>query len=109
MNGKTSKSRHLIDPEISGVIDLIPTNDLTESMLKESRIQTLEMMQKRDVTHEFPVTLEERYVPSYFGGPDIRLEIIKPRQLKYEKMPLYYSVHGGGMVMGSAMSERPAR
>jgi len=65
-------------------------------------------MQQIDVTQMFPVTLEKKVVPSYFSGPDIQLEIIKPKQSNHHKMPLYYSIHGGGMVLGSPVVDRPA-
>ncbi|WP_433921272.1 alpha/beta hydrolase fold domain-containing protein [Paenibacillus taichungensis] len=106
MNEPTSRSKHLIDQEIISAIDLIPTTDLSAATLLEARKSQTNMMQQIDVTQLFPVTFEERVVPSYFGGPDIRIEIIKPRQPKYSKMPLYYSIHGGGMVMGSPVGER---
>jgi acetyl esterase/lipase len=106
MNEQTSRSRHLIDPEIIRAVDLFPTSDLTSSTLIESRKNQSLMLPQIDVTQMLPVTFEEKVVPSYFGGPDIRIEILKPREPKYKKMPLYYSVHGGGMVMGSPAVDR---
>nr|WP_282936169.1 alpha/beta hydrolase [Paenibacillus sp. RC67] len=107
MSEQNSRSRHLIDLEIISAIDLFPTSDLTETTLMESRENQSKMLPQIDVTQMFPVTFEERAVPSYFGGPDIRIEIIKPSQPKYKKMPLYYSIHGGGMVLGSPIVDRP--
>ncbi|PDY29936.1 alpha/beta hydrolase fold domain-containing protein [Bacillus thuringiensis] len=106
MAEKKSRSRHLIDPEIIRAVDLIPTNALTQSTLMESRKNQSQMMPQIDITQMFPVTFEEKVVPSYFGGPDIRIEIIKPTQLKYYRMPLFYSIHGGGMVLGSPAVDR---
>ncbi|MFF2479810.1 alpha/beta hydrolase [Paenibacillus sp. NPDC058071] len=106
MSEQNSRSRHLIDPEIISAVDLIPTTDLTLSKLMESRENQSKMIKPIDVTEKFPVTFEEKTVPSYFGGPDIRIEIIRPNQPKYEKLPLYYSIHGGGMVMGSPIGDR---
>ncbi|WP_163875577.1 alpha/beta hydrolase [Paenibacillus favisporus] len=108
MNEQKSRSRHLVDPEIISVLDLFPTSDLTGATLMESRENQSKMIPQTDVTQLFPVTWEERAVPSYFGGPDIRIEIIKPRESKYDKMPVYYSIHGGGMVMGSPVGDRSA-
>lgn len=108
MNEQKSRSRHLVDPEIISALDLFPTSDLTGATLRESRESQAKMIPQIDVTQLFPVTWEEMAVPSYFGGPDIRIEIIKPREPKYDKMPLYYSIHGGGMVMGSPVGDRPA-
>ncbi|MFD0678380.1 MULTISPECIES: alpha/beta hydrolase fold domain-containing protein [unclassified Paenibacillus] len=108
MSEQKNRSRHLIDPEIISAVDLFPTTDLSESLLMESRQNQSKMLPQIDVTQLFPVTFEENTVPSYFGGPDIRIEIIKPIQPKYKKMPLYYSIHGGGMVMGSPVGDRKA-
>lgn len=106
MNETTSRSRHLIDPEIIRAIDLFPISDLTESTLAEARNSQAQMLPQTDVTQLFPVTFAEIMVPSGFGGPDVRLEIIKPLNPRYEKMPLYYSIHGGGMVVGSPAVDR---
>jgi len=108
MNEQKSRSRHLVDPEIISALDLFPTSDLTGATLMESRENQAKMIPQMDVTQLFPVTWAERAVPSYFGGPDIRIEIIKPREPKYDNMPLYYSIHGGGMVMGSPVGDRTA-
>ncbi|MBW4080618.1 alpha/beta hydrolase [Paenibacillus sp. S150] len=108
MGEPASRSRHLIDQEIIGVLDVIPTTDLTETALMESRKNQTQMMPQTDVTQIFPVVLEEQRVPSYFGGPDIRIEIIRPKQAEYNKLPLYYWIHGGGMVLGSPVVDRPA-
>lgn len=108
MGEQKSRSRHLIDPEIISAVDLIPTTELTESTLMEARKNQSQMMQKIDVTQMFPITLEKKVVPSYFSGPDIQIEIIKPKHSKHHKMPLYYSIHGGGMVLGSPVVDRPA-
>ncbi|HWO96729.1 MAG TPA: hypothetical protein VNM45_10415 [Bacillus sp. (in: firmicutes)] len=72
MNEQQSRSRHLVDQEIIRAIDLFPTSDLTESTLMESRENSAKMLPQTDITQLFPVTFEERAVPSYFGGPDIR-------------------------------------
>ncbi|MCR8632186.1 hypothetical protein NV381_13320 [Paenibacillus sp. N5-1-1-5] len=76
MSEQKNRSRHLIDPEIISAVDLFPTTDLSESLLMESRQNQSKMLPKIDVTQLFPVTFEENIVPSYFGGPDIRIEII---------------------------------
>ncbi|WP_025692100.1 alpha/beta hydrolase fold domain-containing protein [Paenibacillus zanthoxyli] len=106
MSEQKSRSRHLVDPEISSALDLFPTSDLTAASLMVSRENQAKMLPQIDVTPMFPVSFEEISVPSYFGGPDIRIEIIKPLQPKHDKMPLYYSIHGGGMVMGSPVVDR---
>lgn len=106
MSEQKSRSRHLIDPEIRSAVDIIPTSDLSEASLRASRENQSNMLPQIDVTQMFPVTFEVKAVPSYFGDPDIRIEVIKPSHPKYHKMPLYYSIHGGGMVMGSPVVDR---
>jgi acetyl esterase/lipase len=107
MSEPQSRSRHLIDPEILSAVDLIPTSDLDPSSLKEARKNQALMQPPIDITQQFPVTLEEKSIPSAFGGPELRIEIIKPVQPKHDKLPLYYSIHGGGMVLGSPAGDRP--
>ncbi|GED69966.1 hypothetical protein BRE01_36680 [Brevibacillus reuszeri] len=64
ISDQKSRSRHLIDLEIVSAIDLIPTSNLSETMLMESRENQEKMIPKIDVTEMFPVTFEERVVPS---------------------------------------------
>ncbi|UQZ36158.1 esterase [Paenibacillus sp. PK3_47] len=106
MTNPHSRSRHLIDPEIIQAIDLIPTADLNLASLMESRSKQAQMLPQADITELYPVTYEMKRIPSSFGGPDIRIEIIKAVKPKANKMPLYYSIHGGGMVMGSPAGDR---
>lgn len=106
MTNPVSRSRHLIDPEIIGAIDLIPTSDLDYASLIESRSQQAQMLPPIEVTQLYPVTFEVKRIPSTFGGPEITIELIKPVRPRYDKMPLYYSIHGGGMVMGSPAGDR---
>ncbi|MDQ0416433.1 acetyl esterase/lipase [Croceifilum oryzae] len=106
MSKQKSRSRHLVDPEISSALDLFPTSDLNAVSLMASRENQAKMLPQIDVTKLFPVSFEERTVPSYFGGPDLHIEIIKPLQSKHDKIPLYYTIHGGGMVMGSPVVDR---
>ncbi len=42
---------------------------------------------------------EERYIPSKSGGPDIRIRIFRPLNVK-EKLPAMLYNHGGGYVIG---------
>ncbi|NUU64332.1 alpha/beta hydrolase fold domain-containing protein [Paenibacillus agri] len=107
MSKYNSRSIHLIDSEVSGSIASRRTEALSESALAESRSQQSQMMPDIDVTQMFPVTIEEKWVPSYFGEREVRIEMIKPKHPKHDRMPLYYSIHGGGMVMGSPAFDRP--
>ncbi|MBD2843652.1 alpha/beta hydrolase fold domain-containing protein [Paenibacillus sp. IB182496] len=106
MNKGPSKSRHLVDPEILSAVDQFPTVDLTDEILHSSRESHAKVLQQIDVTEDYPVSFEQLVVPSSFDGPDIRIEMIKPLRPKYDKMPFYYSIHGGGMVSGSAAGDR---
>jgi len=108
MSERKARSRHLIDPEIIRAIEIFPTTDLTLTALLEARQGQAKMLQDIDITQLFPVTFEEKTIPSYFDHVDVRIEIIKPIKSQYTKMPLFYSIHGGGMVMGSPVGERSA-
>ncbi|MBJ2175141.1 alpha/beta hydrolase [Aureibaculum sp. A20] len=43
---------------------------------------------------------EERFIPSKNGGPDIRVRIFKPLNVK-GRLPLLQYIHGGGYILGS--------
>ncbi|CAM3929286.1 alpha/beta hydrolase [Nocardiopsis rhodophaea] len=52
--------------------------------------------------------VEERFVPGPSEAPDVGLLILRPRRVRGPR-PVVYSIHGGGMVMGSHKfgTERP--
>ncbi|WP_410586058.1 alpha/beta hydrolase [Amycolatopsis sp. lyj-23] len=47
-----------------------------------------------------PVDVEERTVPGPPGAPDITLTIVRPRG-GVTGAPAFYSIHGGGMILGN--------
>lgn len=47
------------------------------------------------------VEIEELVVPGPAGEPDIELVVVRPRQRSTAAAPCLYSIHGGGMMVGS--------
>jgi triacylglycerol lipase len=90
-------SRHLVDPEVSPLLDMWPTTIFTHENLAEVRAR------------EFPLppfdtagtTLERRSVPGPEGAPEIVLHIYLPEDAP-RPLPCIYHIHGGGYVVGAA-------
>lgn len=90
-------SRHLVDPELLPMLDLVPTLELSDALLPvlRSRERSLPLppvaandVVRRDVT-----------VPGPAGAPDVGLVIYTPPGSG--PFPCIYHMHGGGYVSGS--------
>jgi acetyl esterase/lipase len=96
------KSRHLVDPELLPLLDIITLPPVGAHNLAE--VRALEM--------PFPppgddgVSLEVKTVPGPEGAPDISLRILKPEGAK-GPLPVIFHIHGGGYVMGTAKDYEP--
>ncbi|SDO67181.1 Acetyl esterase/lipase [Nakamurella panacisegetis] len=96
-------SRHLVDPQLTDVLDAWPPLALTNESLPSIREQNrLEMISTRPVDPPFPdVTLAEHFIDGPAGAGALRILVISPR-LQATAAPGLLWVHGGGYVMGSA-------
>jgi len=92
-------TRHLVDREIAPLLDLFPRVDLDSAPIAELRAKATE-------TYAFlppPVIApEEIMVPSIHGGPDISVFLYRPETTDPRAGAILH-IHGGGMVMGSAL------
>ena len=89
-------SRHLVDPELSPLLDLMPTRIVTDENLLEGRANRLPL----PVPEDDGVSVDIRTVPGPAGAPDIDLYIFRPDGVA-GPLPLIYHVHGGGYISGS--------
>lgn len=53
-----------------------------------------------DVIPGRPITVEEHRAPGVAGGPEIAMVVVRPEAIA-APAPVIYSIHGGGMFMGS--------
>jgi acetyl esterase/lipase len=97
----TSRSRHLVDPELVGLLDMIPPMSLS--------LETLPAMRAR--SFPFPVDeaaiarteMTRRSVPGPVGAPDVPVIVYRPKGVS-GALPCIFHIHGGGYIGGSAGS-----
>jgi len=88
-------TRHLIDPQLLPVLELLPELDLSAESLPAIR----ENLDKVEGPAELPVQPSEELIQ----GPDGMLEVFWfDPTLGHKDRPCLLHIHGGGMVLGSA-------
>jgi acetyl esterase/lipase len=92
-----SRSRHLIDPQLFPLMDLLPTVTITVDNLAERRARRL----PATVADTSDVSLAKRNIPGLPGAPTVPLYIYRPSGT-VGALPTIYHIHGGGFVAGSA-------
>lgn len=90
-------SRHLVDPELLGILDQFPDSELSRETLSEMRVQMAMMMPPVETDAAIAVKI----VPGPAGAPDIALRILRPKGAS-GILPVIYHIHGGGYVAGTA-------
>ncbi len=93
-------SRHLVDPEIAPVLDLVPAIDLATTPIEEIRARPPMMP-----TPEPLIAPEIVNTPGRDGAPDVPLYIYNPPSANRKRAALLH-IHGGGMVLGSAEASK---
>ena len=93
-------SRHLLDPELGPVIELIPGGGLTGEMLAAMRGVMVEQTRANAITAPPEVVMSERTIPGPGGSPDVRVLVFAPLEAG-EDRPGILHIHGGGYVIGA--------
>src|SRR5690349_5809532 len=95
-------TRHLVDPELLGGLDLMPAFAFTPESLPQIRAGMAEM-QKQQAAMAPPsnVRVEEKRVPGSKGSPDVRVLVYTPPGAASAPRAGYLQIHGGGYVMGN--------
>lgn len=93
--------KHQLDPELRRYYR--PTMSLAWLISREWGVKLVRKLDRISHGKKIPgLENDERYIPSSHGGPDIRVRIYKPQNVKPdEKLPVFVYVHGGGYVIGS--------
>ena len=94
-------SRHLIDPELLSVLDMLPALDLSHTALPQIRAGLNASLANRELAIPEGVTLEERSTRAA-EGHEIALIVSRPAQLATAPRPAVLHIHGGGYIIGSA-------
>jgi acetyl esterase/lipase len=105
----TSRSRHLVDPQLAGLLEAFPTLNLSAATLAESRADPAVLPIDPALLETTEMTT--RTVPGPQGAPDVGLVIYRPKgSPPADPLPCIYHIHGGGYVLGSpAMMEGAQR
>jgi acetyl esterase/lipase len=98
------KSRYLVDSELLGTLDTLPTIDLTEELLPVIRATGLPLQIEAPAPDAADVT--RRKVPGPEGAPEIEVAIYTPRP-RDASLPCIFHIHGGGYITGSTAALEP--
>jgi acetyl esterase/lipase len=92
-----SRSRHLVDPELDGAIDMVPPLVLTDADLPavRARLGVRPIPDNLDLT----VSVETVAAPGPDGAPPVTVLIYRPPQAG-KGAPALIQLHGGGYVLG---------
>ncbi|HET8910073.1 MAG TPA: alpha/beta hydrolase [Ktedonobacteraceae bacterium] len=103
-------TRHLVDPELTAILDQIPASALTAETLGPTRAQAKLAVAAMlsQASANFPqfstISVSERFVPGPEGAPEVRVLVYQPTSVQ-GPLPVLLWLHGGGYIMGSADAE----
>jgi acetyl esterase/lipase len=98
------KSRHLVDSELLGTVDTLPTIDLTEELLPVIRATGLPL--QFEAPPPDAADVRRRKVPGPQGAPEVEVAIYTPRP-RDASLPCIFHIHGGGYVAGNTAALEP--
>lgn len=104
----TRSTKHLVDPEIIGLLDILPPLELSTESLAQTRAMLTEMNTQMLATlPDFPdVSVSEQHIPGPEGAPDVRVLVYFPKNVS-SPVPAMLWIHGGGYVIGNADQADP--
>ncbi len=96
-------TRHLVDPELTPMLDMLPPIVLNREQLPVIRAGIEQMRAALAATAATMPGIEvaERGVPGPAGAPEVRVLVYRPSDVP-QPLPALLWIHGGGYVMGSA-------
>src|SRR3954463_10706615 len=92
-------TKHLVDPELVPILDLIPATVLTAEILPQVRAMSARAF--ADLPQASDLSMSERFIPGPEGAPDVRVVVYLPTAVQ-GAVPVLLWLHGGGYIMGSA-------
>ena len=93
-------TRHLVDSELLGFLDTMPTFNLDHQIMLGARDYMAGMAEPREAFARPDVTIEDLEIPGPKGAPDVRVTVYTTTQAA-KPMPAYVHLHGGAYLMGS--------
>jgi triacylglycerol lipase len=98
-------SRHLVDPELLGLLEIWPQVTLDESVLPLLRDAT--RLPVGEIAHPERVIKQALTAPGRDGAADVPLIHYRPASRDGVTLPCLYDIHGGGYVGGTAATLEP--
>jgi triacylglycerol lipase len=92
------RSRHLVDPELLPLVDMLPNVPLSAELLPMMRATMSAPVADPDAARIEPA---QRTVPGPEGGPDVDVLVYRPETAS-GPLPCILHIHGGGYVAGAA-------
>jgi acetyl esterase/lipase len=94
-------SRHLVDPELLPLLDMLPDMTINCQTLPHIRAGIEEMLLAMSPQDNGSCARIAHRASGLNGAPDVPLLVYEPKDLTV-KLPVILDIHGGGMVMGNA-------
>lgn len=98
MTKPSYRSRHLVDPLLAPLLDLIPHIDLSAETLEAFRARELPQPEPSDAARRVVVTKHK--APGRGEAPDVPVALHRPAGAN-GLLPVILHIHGGGYVSGS--------
>jgi len=95
-------TRHLVDPELTAMLDVFPTIQFTREALPQIRANFAEMLaQGSALLPVYPhIAVTKREAPGPAGAPDVPVSVYLPQSAP-RPLPALLWIHGGGYVVGN--------
>jgi triacylglycerol lipase len=94
------QTKHLVDPELASVLDLIPSMNFSQEALASIRAAMAELAGAMPSPEGLPVSVETITVPGPDGAPPVRVLAYRPTNVEGPRSAVIH-MHGGGYVLGT--------
>ncbi len=94
----------MIDPELEGVIDLLPQIDLSDPVAARVAFEDVLKAIRVDLPGIEALDVTDVAVPGWDGDPEVPVRIFAPRD-RAAAVPGIVQIHGGGFIIGSVEAE----
>ena len=100
-----SGTRRMVAPELLAVLDVLPSFDFNEEVLRAIRAGAPVAKQMKPPAlspEQQAVACEQRVIPGPPGAPEVRVLVYTPTRKNLDTpRPAYLHIHGGGYVLGN--------
>ena len=94
----------MIDPELAGVLDLLPAIDLSDPVAARAAMETMLSAIRAEIPGIETLSIEDRQIPGWEDDPEVSVRIYRTVSAA-EPSPAILYIHGGGFILGSVEAE----